>query len=596
MIFAPRAFLFRPVAFSRWDPRVRLRLVVAALLLLSPLGAQETLRFRTWIAGQEAGSSQTIRREAPLAAIETREELRLERQGMEIRQTVEQTATRNARGDEHYTWRVVLSALPMTGEAVRLASAPRKLVVTPAGSPARTVDIPEGALVWPGDLEARLREAARTRSRVSLRSYSFPLQQWSETDLVPAGPAPLPGFPGAVKFTGRVREGAMESPVESWITPTEGEIRQVSTLAGLPIVNQRAELPPPPGRPGGQGFFAQTVQNLPDHPLGAWLGEAVLRWSGAEAPPVAEDPQQHLLDLRRLRLREAAPPTAREAAQPPLRGEPSGVDRPFLAPTPLLQFQDTCFDGLLARLDPPKGASRWELARRVTRFVFEWISRKDYSVGFASALEVCRTPAGDCTEHGVLAVALLRRLGVPARGALGWVALDGTLGLHFWVEVALEGRWVPVDPTFNQAPASALRIKLGTTDLADLGSIGWDSAAGAFTRGQWKPEGPWARALVISGDGVTGPALPRLRLEGATWKLTQGRLEATFQGAPLQVRAIACPTEAQLQGHRLLQGARARGWYGAGTLLVALPGEHWLSLRGMDEATALRVLERVSLD
>ena len=85
-----------------------------------------------------------------------------------------------------------------------------------------------------------------------------------------------------------------------------------------------------------------------------------------------------------------------------------------------MPFQDRAFDGLIRRLALPPGLSRWDLAKRVNSFVFEWIIEKDFTVGFASALEVAHHPRGDCTEHGVLAVALLRRLGVPARGVTGW--------------------------------------------------------------------------------------------------------------------------------------------------------------------------------
>ena len=47
-------------------------------------------------------------------------------------------------------------------------------------------------------------------------------------------------------------------------------------------------------------------------------------------------------------------------------------------------------EGLLARLKPSSAATRWQLAKAVNRFVFDWITEKDYSVGFASALEVAR--------------------------------------------------------------------------------------------------------------------------------------------------------------------------------------------------------------
>ena len=84
------------------------------------------------------------------------------------------------------------------------------------------------------------------------------------------------------------------------------------------------------------------------------------------------------------------------------------------------------------------------------------------------------------------------------------------LGLHFWVEVRAEGSaGYPIDPTFDQVPASALRIKLGDTDLADLGSVGWEGAALAFSGVRWVPEQeetrPWGESLILRGDQITGP-------------------------------------------------------------------------------------------
>jgi hypothetical protein len=240
--------------------------------------------------------------------------------------------------------------------------------------------------------------------------------------------------------------------------------------------------------------------------------------------------------------------------------------------------------------------SRWELARRVNTFVFDWITEKDFTVGFASALEVCHHPRGDCTEHGVLAVALLRRLGVPARGVTGWVGLGEMLGLHFWVEVRLRNRWVPIDPTFDQAPASALRIKLGDTDLADLGSIGWEGAALAFTGVTWHPEAEGT--VTCLGDQVTGPGPVQLRLPGGRWDFRNGALRLwNSRGGPWQVRAVNRPSEAQLRGALHLAGARSlrQGWWIAATRLLwmNLGDGRWLQFEGAAETEAYDLLDQL---
>jgi hypothetical protein len=244
----------------------------------------------------------------------------------------------------------------------------------------------------------------------------------------------------------------------------------------------------------------------------------------------------------------------------------------------------------------PPGLSRWEIARRVNTFVFDWITEKDFTVGFASALEVCHHPRGDCTEHGVLAVALLRRLGVPARGVTGWVGLGELLGLHFWVEVRLKDRWVPIDPTFDQAPASALRIKLGDTDLSDLGSVGWEGAAVAFTGVKWTPE--QEGTVTCLGDLVTGPGHMELRLPRGRWELQHGLLRLrTSGGGSWQVQAVNRPSEAQLKGASHLAGARTlrQGWWNTASRMLWMDlGEgRWIQLGGVSEAEAYDLLDQL---
>jgi transglutaminase-like putative cysteine protease len=384
--------------------------------------------------------------------------------------------------------------------------------------------------------------------------------------------------------------------VEVWISPRSGELRTRTELSGLELVTQRSNLPAPtPAKASAQGFFERTLQRLPPHPFQPWLSELTLRAAGPP-PDLPEDAQQTRLPQGLWRLRRATLPTEVEAAQPPVQGAPVAAEARYLAPSQLVSFQDPAFDGLLRRMALPPGLSRWEIAKRVNTFVFDWITDKDYTVGFASALEVCRNPRGDCTEHSVLAVALLRRLGVPARGVTGWVGLGEVLGLHFWVEVRLQERWVPIDPTFDQTPASALRIKLGDTDLADLGSVGWEGAASDLSGVHWEPVGE--AALSIKGDQITGPGGIQLRLPGGRWGLKQGVLHLRgAKGGPWRVQAVTRPGEIQLKGAVHLAGAQTLrpGWWIAGSRLVwiDLGGGRWLQVEDVSEREAFDLLDQL---
>lgn len=579
---------------------MRASLLFAAALSGVLLAQDAPVRtYRQWVGGQEVGgASQETKTRGGVREVRNREWLSISRLGQEIRQEVDQTARRAPDGAMTFTWRLQLSKEPFEGRAEWSPSDPRSLNLHPLNGAALRTQVPDGALLWPEDLDARLMEAARLRRPVKAVTYSFPVQQWSTLSLEPAGAVPLPGFPDAVRFTGQEIQGASSAPVEVWISPTAGELRQKTELGGLAILMQRAELPPPEARAGdATGFFERTLQTLPPHPFQPWLQSLTLRAEGS-LPSLPEDAQQTQLSDGRWRLSQAAPPSAAEAAQPSVTGIPTAEEARYLAPSPLIPFRDPAFDGLLRRMALPPGLPRWEVAKRVTSFVFDWITDKDFTVGFASALEVCRNPRGDCTEHGVLAVALLRRLGVPARGVTGWVGLGETLGLHFWVEVKLKDRWVPVDPTFDQAPASALRIKLGDTDLSDLGSVGWEGAAQAFSGVRWIPEregpAPWGKGIRIEGDQVTTSDGSRLRLPGGRWDLRQGTL--TLNGT-WKVEAVSRPGQAQLKGNRRLAGARTfrQGWWDPASRLLwmDLGQGRWLRLDGVTETSAYHLLDQL---
>ncbi len=109
----------------------------------------------------------------------------------------------------------------------------------------------------------------------------------------------------------------------------------------------------------------------------------------------------------------------------------------------------------------PKRINKRDAAERLATFVRDYLTddRAAEPLDLAGVIDGRR---GDCTEHAALYVAMARHAGIPAREASGlmWVAPLGAFGGHAWAEVALDGRWVPVDPTWGQVPADATHIRL----------------------------------------------------------------------------------------------------------------------------------------
>ena len=91
-----------------------------------------------------------------------------------------------------------------------------------------------------------------------------------------------------------------------------------------------------------------------------------------------------------------------------------------------------------------------------------------------SVLDTMRRRVGDCTEFADFYTALARAVGLPARTVVGLAYRDdpgnsaGAFALHAWNEVAVDGFWRGVDPTWGQDsadlthPASARGLRPGS--------------------------------------------------------------------------------------------------------------------------------------
>lgn len=82
-----------------------------------------------------------------------------------------------------------------------------------------------------------------------------------------------------------------------------------------------------------------------------------------------------------------------------------------------------------------------------------------------TASEVAVRGRGDCKDFATLFVALARSRGIPTRYVHGLVySLDTgppAFSGHAWAEVWIDGRWLPVDPIFDQIPNDATHVTTG---------------------------------------------------------------------------------------------------------------------------------------
>ena len=110
--------------------------------------------------------------------------------------------------------------------------------------------------------------------------------------------------------------------------------------------------------------------------------------------------------------------------------------------------------------------------------LLKWVHKtlkKQLATHIPSASQVLERRVGDCTEHTWLFVALARASGLAARPVYGLMYIDSDepgFGYHAWADVAIDGRWLAVDPTWGQMPADATHIRLGEDGMAVASVMG----------------------------------------------------------------------------------------------------------------------------
>lgn len=200
-----------------------------------------------------------------------------------------------------------------------------------------------------------------------------------------------------------------------------------------------------------------------------------------------------------------------QAPQPATAAELA--DGAFSSASAMVDSSDAVLQALALSVQPPppqpaagqrarRGPSELQVAYALRDLAYEHITTKDLTTAFASASEVARTRAGDCTEHAVLLAALLRCRGIPARvchglvyveryedetqrdGAAVAVTPDGHVrpageeeldeggvsaqyGWHMWTQALVGGKWLDLDATLH-VPYNVGHILVGTSSMADV--------------------------------------------------------------------------------------------------------------------------------
>ena len=150
---------------------------------------------------------------------------------------------------------------------------------------------------------------------------------------------------------------------------------------------------------------------------------------------------------------------------------PGEKRKEYLASNPYLDSEDLLIQNL-AKEARGQEKEPEAIAGRLSSFVHNYISSKNFAVGFASASEVARKREGDCTEHSVLLAALGRASQIPSRVVTGLVyapSFEGkrhVLVYHMWTQFYLQGKWVNYDSALGYKKCPADRIAFSVSSLA----------------------------------------------------------------------------------------------------------------------------------
>lgn len=146
---------------------------------------------------------------------------------------------------------------------------------------------------------------------------------------------------------------------------------------------------------------------------------------------------------------------------------------PFLKPDRFIQSDSPAMRAVADSIRAAAHVDGWPLARAIAQWVNQEIVDKGMEHGYASALDVLRTRSGDCTEHSLLTVALLRAAGIPARPVVGLAFGESERAFvgHMWVEAyvdewrTLDALDLRLDPIRLRVHAPAASESLGERDL-----------------------------------------------------------------------------------------------------------------------------------
>ena len=333
----------------------------------------------------------------------------------------------------------------------------------------QTFPWPEGALLHEGIRLETLRYGLEPGTRIEVTSFVPSSLQAAPVEIVAHGVETVDLFGVEIELTRTehtMQLGATETRIMAWMDEELRTRKARFNIIGLTLETIACPEECALAETQPAEFFTQAFAASP-RDLGAPVDADhlvyTIRANGEEAIHFPESSEQ------RVERRPDGALIVRVAAQAAPEPVQSFIASEWLGQTRWLQTGAPELIALLATAggggDDPRA-----VMQRLERFVRGYVSQKNLSVGYASALETARSRSGDCTEHALLLAALGRAAGIPTRIATGLAYVDDWLGAddvfipHAWTQALIDGRWVSFDAALFGFDAGHLALSYGDGD------------------------------------------------------------------------------------------------------------------------------------
>jgi len=226
----------------------------------------------------------------------------------------------------------------------------------------------------------------------------------------------------------------------------------VRRLRALPAPLERVQGVTVSFRGGGAATLRKAVQGAEEDLGGGQSAQTRIVSSPGDRP---RDPEELIVHLEKNQFQSEPIVSPSTLQQPEVGRYTRGGFHLDLEDPRLMELLAGCGTG--AAIDPARAIC-------LERLVHGYIEHKSLAYGFAGLKEVLDRKTGDCTEHALLLVALLRRIAVPSRVAYGLILTEAGFIGHAWVEMFAAGKWHWLDPSFPEGRPYGLKIRLGVMD------------------------------------------------------------------------------------------------------------------------------------